>query len=69
MIPSGKFYGFFETIEEDGVYLGEDVSFCIRARQAGLSIWALIDQTVVHYGKSEVSGQYLQAMRRSGKVT
>jgi hypothetical protein len=69
MIPSGKFYGFFETIEEDGVYLGEDVSFCIRARQAGLTIWALIDQTVVHYGKSEVSGQYLQAMRRSGKVT
>jgi glycosyltransferase involved in cell wall biosynthesis len=69
MIPSGKFYGFFETIEEDGVYLGEDVSFCNRARQAGLSIWALIDQTVVHYGMSEVSGQYLQAMRRRGKVT
>ena len=38
MIPSGKFYGFFETIEEDGVYLGEDVSFCMRARQAGISI-------------------------------
>jgi hypothetical protein len=69
LIPSGKFYGFFETIEEDGLYLGEDVSFCIRARQAGLSIWALIDQTVVHYGASEVSGQYLQAMRLNGKVS
>ncbi|WP_031357011.1 glycosyltransferase family 2 protein [Caballeronia sordidicola] len=69
MIPSGKFYGFFETIEEDGVYLGEDVSFCMRARQAGISIWALIDQTVVHYGASEVSGQYLQSMRLNGKVT
>ena len=69
LLPSGKFYGFFETIEEDGVYLGEDVSFCIRARQAGLSIWALIDQTVVHYGASEVSGQYHQSMRLNGKVT
>jgi len=68
-IANGKFYGFFETIEEDGVYLGEDVSFCLRARQAGLTIWALIDQTVVHYGASEVSGQYLQAMRLNGKVT
>ena len=69
VIANGKFYGFFETIEEDGVYLGEDVSFCLRARQAGLTIWALIDQTVVHYGMSEVSGQYLQAMRLNGKVT
>ncbi len=69
MLAGGKFYGFFETIEDDGVYAGEDVSFCTRARQAGLPIWALIDQTVVHYGASEVSGQYLQAMRRSGKVT
>lgn len=69
MLTDGKFYGYFETIEEDGLYQGEDVSFCTRARQAGLSIWGLIDQTVVHYGTSEVSGQYLQAMRRSGKVT
>ncbi|CAN7332536.1 hypothetical protein LJR029_005698 [Caballeronia sp. LjRoot29] len=69
LLPSGRFYGFFETIEEDGVYLGEDVSFCIRARQAGLSICALINQTVVHYGASEVSGQYLQSMRLNAKVT
>jgi GT2 family glycosyltransferase len=59
----------FETIEEDGIYLGEDVSFCRRARSAGLTIWALIDQTVVHYGQSEVSGQYLHAMRRRGSVS
>ncbi|QIE22095.1 hypothetical protein SBC1_01100 [Caballeronia sp. SBC1] len=67
MLTNGKFYGFFETIEEDGLYQGEDVSFCTRARQAGLTIWGLIDQTVVHYGASEVSGQYLQAMRRKEK--
>jgi hypothetical protein len=68
-ITNGEFYGFFETLEEDGLYQGEDVSFCSRARQAGLTIWALIDQTVVHYGSSEVSGQYLEAMRLRGKVT
>ncbi|MDP9154326.1 MAG: hypothetical protein M3O74_08755 [Pseudomonadota bacterium] len=68
MIPNGKFYGFFDTIEEDGVYLGEDLSFCLRARQAGISIWALIDQTVAHYGASEVSGNYLRAMQLHGKL-
>ena len=68
MVPSGKFYGFFETVEENGVYQGEDISFCIRARKAGLRIWALIDETVVHYGTSEVSGSYLQSMKLRGSV-
>ncbi|SAL16671.1 hypothetical protein AWB64_01014 [Caballeronia sordidicola] len=68
MIANNKFYGFFETVEEKGVYQGEDISFCRRARQAGLSVWALIDSTVVHYGMSEVSGQWLQAMKLRGNI-
>jgi hypothetical protein len=68
LIPDKKFYGFFETVEENGVYQGEDISFCRRARDAGLSIWALIDETVVHYGMSEVSGQWMQAMKLRGNI-
>ncbi|WP_158934154.1 hypothetical protein [Burkholderia sp. S171] len=68
MLPSGKFYGFFETIEDNGKYLSEDLSFCHRARQAGFSIWALIDQTIKHYGTSEVSGQYMKALHHQGRI-
>jgi hypothetical protein len=68
MLPDGAFYAFFDTIEENGLYLSEDLSFCRRARLGGCAIWALLDQTVVHYGASEVSGQYMRAMRRLGQV-
>jgi hypothetical protein len=68
MLTDGAFYAFFDTIEENGIYLSEDLSFCRRARLGGCAIWALLDQTVVHYGASEVSGQYMQAMRRRGQL-
>lgn len=67
-LSSDMFYGFFDTLEERGVYLSEDLSFCRRARLGGCSIWALLDQTVVHYGASAVSGQYLRALRAQGKL-
>jgi hypothetical protein len=64
----GRFYGFFDTIEEQGHYLSEDLSFCRRVRLAGAQVWALVDETVVHYGASEVAGQYLRALRMRGNV-
>jgi hypothetical protein len=67
-LPAGEFYGFFDTIEEQGRYLSEDLSFCRRVRLGGASIWALVDQTVVHYGASEVAGQYLRALRLRGNI-
>ncbi len=68
MLPNDAFYGFFETVEHNRVYQGEDISFCRRARQAGMQIFALIDETVVHYGMSEVSGQWLQSMKLRGNI-
>ncbi|WP_075643801.1 hypothetical protein [Paraburkholderia monticola] len=68
VLPSGNFYGFFDSIEEHGAYLSEDLSFCRRARLGGCAIWALVDQTVVHYGASEVAGQYLRALTLRGNV-
>jgi hypothetical protein len=37
-------------------------------RLAGAQVWALVDETVVHYGASEVAGQYLRALRMRGNV-
>ena len=67
-LPEGRFYSFFDTIEEQGFYLSEDLSFCRRVRLGGGSVWALVDQTVVHYGASEVAGQYLRALRMRGNI-
>ncbi|RFU48335.1 glycosyltransferase family 2 protein [Paraburkholderia sp. DHOC27] len=66
LISSGRFYGLFDTFDDNGAYLSEDLSFCRRARLAGCTIWALVDQTVVHYGASEVAGQYLRALQLRG---
>jgi hypothetical protein len=38
------------------MYLSEDVSFCRRARRGGCEVGALLNQTVVHCGASQVSG-------------
>ena len=67
-LPDARFYGFFDSIEEEGRYLSEDLSFCRRVRLGGASVWALVDQTVVHYGASEVAGQYLRALRMRANV-
>jgi len=68
LLPDGRFYGFFDTAADRGVYLSEDLSFCQRVREAGLPVWALIDETVVHHGSSAISGQYLRALKMRGHV-
>jgi hypothetical protein len=68
LLPDGCFYGFFDTAADRGVYLSEDLSFCQRVREAGLQVWALIDETVVHHGSSAIAGRYLSALRMRGQV-
>ncbi|WP_233888775.1 hypothetical protein [Paraburkholderia flagellata] len=68
LIQSRNFYGFFDPLEEQGAYLSEDLSFCRRARIGGCEIWALLDQTIAHYGTLEVSGQYLAALHLRGNL-
>jgi hypothetical protein len=68
VVPGGAFYGFFDTMQEQGAYLSEDLSFCRRVRLGGCAVWALVDQTVVHYGASEVAGQYLRALKLRGQI-
>jgi hypothetical protein len=67
-LPDGKFYAFFDTVDEQGVYLSEDLSFCRRVRAAGKSVWALIDERIVHHGTSAVSGTYLRSLEMQGKL-
>ncbi|MCP3723754.1 hypothetical protein M3I53_11530 [Paraburkholderia sp. CNPSo 3272] len=67
-LPDGKFHAFFDTVSEKGVYLSEDLSFCRRVRAAGKSVWALIDEKIVHHGASSISGTYLHALEMRGHM-
>ncbi|CAG9189069.1 conserved hypothetical protein [Paraburkholderia tropica] len=67
-LPDGRFHAFFDTVGEKGVYLSEDLSFCRRVREAGLSVWALIDEKIVHHGASAISGTYLRSLERRGHM-
>ena len=65
-LPDGNFYAFFDTVGEKGVYLSEDLSFCQRVRGVGMSVWALIDEKIVHHGTSAISGTFLRSLERRG---
>lgn len=67
-LEDGRFYGFFDTISEKGVYLSEDLSFCRRARESGMPVWALVDEKITHHGASSISGTYLRALELRGNV-
>jgi len=67
-LPDSKFYAFFDTVGENGVYLSEDLSFCRRVRAAGKSVWALVDEKITHHGGSSISGTYLHALEMRGHM-
>ncbi len=65
-LPDARFYAFFDTTDDRGVYLSEDLSFCRRVRAAGMSVWALIDETIVHHGSSAIAGRFLSSLAMRG---
>lgn len=65
-LPDDRFYAFFDTTDDRGIYLSEDLSFCRRVRAAGLSVWALIDETIVHHGSSAITGRFLSSLKMRG---
>jgi len=57
---TGKvFQGFDQEQGEDGSYLSEDFSFCLRwARDCGGEIWAAVDETISHAGIAVFEGAF-----------
>ena len=53
-------WGFFNPLENaSGAPIAEDVSFCLRWRQAGGEIWADLISPVTHVGRHDFAGIYL----------
>jgi hypothetical protein len=56
----------FETIPgENGIYNGEDVSFCHRwVIGCGGEIWCCVDEVIGHIGQENYLGQYILKMQK-----
>jgi hypothetical protein len=59
----GPVLGFFDHIAtERGGLLGEDLSFCLRWRDAGGSVWGLADAKIGHVGEMTFEGRFTDAL-------
>lgn len=54
-------WGFFNsTTAQNGFPLSEDISFCVRWREAGGEIWAEVSSSTTHVGRFKFEGSYLE---------
>lgn len=58
----GPVLGFFDPIPSDTSFMAEDLSFCVRWRQAGGEVWAAIDQDIAHVGVMAYRGRMIDAL-------
>jgi hypothetical protein len=57
---AGVLQCFESLVNQDGFYVGEDVSFCHRWREGcGGEIWSIVTETIVHKGADVFVGRYL----------
>lgn len=53
-IETWNFFDF--TYDENNVELGEDISFCAKCEKAGIPIWTLLSENLVHWGLHNFQG-------------
>lgn len=49
---------FFQVCKHEDVLLSEDYFFCLKAREAGMKVWAAPWCTIAHFGAYAFSGSY-----------
>jgi hypothetical protein len=54
----GKTMNFFGHLFEEHVPYGEDASFCVRCKRAGIPLYVEPDITIKHYGTQAWEGNY-----------
>ena len=59
-LTGGVLQCFESLIDQRGIYVGEDVSFCHRWREGcGGEIWSVVTETILHKGGHTFIGRYL----------
>ena len=62
-----RIFRLFDEVETEDGPLGEDYSFCHRARQCGLEIWANVAHRIIHVGEYGYQGCYADVIRAGGQ--
>lgn len=65
-LPQGGLLQCFDQLrDEQGIAVGEDVSFCQRwTKTLGGEIWASVDEAIVHVGQDNYAGHYLTKLQQ-----
>jgi hypothetical protein len=59
-LQGGVLQCFEALVDQRGLYLGEDISFCRRWREGcDGEIWSVVTETIVHKGSNAFVGRYL----------
>jgi hypothetical protein len=69
VLPSKKLIQcFMPLVNEKGVMMGEDLSFCQRWLGLGGRLWANIDEEIIHTGTHMVRGRFLDSLEAEGQA-
>lgn len=59
----GRMLRFFDPLDiPDRGILSEDLAFCVRAGQCGITTWANINHRISHVGPYDYAGRYMDAV-------
>ena len=66
-----EIFGFFNCImmADSGDYISEDLSFCMRWRNCGGTVHALVDETIGHEGSLVVEASFADRIKRAKSKT
>lgn len=62
-----EYFNFFECVVQDGVFCGEDVTFCRRWKALGEKLWVEPRATITHYGVKGWTGNLDETLRENMK--
>ena len=59
----------FQPVQDaNGLYVGEDIAFCQRwVEGCGGTLWASIDEPIIHIGQENFVGQYLHKLLHASR--
>lgn len=66
-VPQQKAWRFFEFIQREHKFFGEDYAFCALAREAGIDIWCDADITLKHVGSKQFIGNLREWLEEQEK--
>jgi len=67
LVARNHMYNFFDTYwnKDDKTYTGEDFYFCKLCKQAGIKMYALVDEYISHHGEFSYTGRLIDEFKKT----